>query len=396
MPIVFVHGVNNREEDAGYASGVERTRTYLREVFAPRLNPPPKDVQVSFPYWGNLGVTFRWNQASLPNESDEVEALSVGAAAGPSAESRLWAGDLYRSYNGKPNFADIALDKGLEEAIDLIWDTASQSGGAGSPEDLAKSYQRAQAYLAKYPAPGWAMKRQSNEDFLTALQANLDATAPAEGAPREEAFAAGDWFDDFKESVSRLVNSSSDNVTALALALWRKKVHTGASRFLGDIFVYLTRRGDMEAPGPIVKQLAKALDDAAALKRDDDPELIVIAHSLGGVIVYDLLTHHRPDIKVDRLITVGSQVGVFEEMTLYKSSKEDRPPDPATQRLDKPENVTRWLNVYDTNDVFSFRIEGVFQGARDYRFDTGFGVSEAHGGYFARPSFYKRLAARVS
>ena len=37
----------------------------------------------------------------------------------------------------------------------------------------------------------------------------------------------------------------------------------------------------------------------------------------------------------------------------------------------------------------------VFNGVDDYRFDTGYGLLDAHGGYFARPSFYKRLAVRL-
>ena len=44
-------------------------------------------------------------------------------------------------------------------------------------------------------------------------------------------------------------------------------------------------------------------------------KLIAVGHSMGGVILYDLLSDpDKPlgDLKLDLLVTVGSQVGVFE------------------------------------------------------------------------------------
>jgi len=122
----------------------------------------------------------------------------------------------------------------------------------------------------------------------------------------------------------------------------------------------------------------------------------VVGHSLGGLLAYDTLTHYAPDITVDHFITVGSQVALFEEMTLCRASQVGVPANPPGDRLDRPKNIRQWINVYDTNDVFSFRAEAVFKGVEDYRFDTGYGLLQAHGGYFARPSFYRRLASRLA
>jgi pimeloyl-ACP methyl ester carboxylesterase len=173
-------------------------------------------------------------------------------------------------------------------------------------------------------------------------------------------------------------------------------VHEKASRFLGDIFVYLSERGTLEAPGAIVTDVLADLEKADKAKRSGDDKLIVIGHSLGGVIIYDILTYFRPDLKFDVLASVGSQIALFEEMSLYRASKADVPPNPPKDLLPQPTGIAKWLNVFDTNDVFSFRAQGVFAGPTDYRFDTGYGLLQAHGGYFARPSFYKRLAARLS
>lgn len=95
------------------------------------------------------------------------------------------------------------------------------------------------------------------------------------------------------------------------------------------------------------------------------------------------------------MITVGSQVGLFEEMKLYVASRPEVPPDPPSGRVPRPASVTRWLNVFDTNDVLSYRLEPVVSGVHDFHYDTGYSLLSAHGSYFMRPSFYKRLAARL-
>ena len=166
--------------------------------------------------------------------------------------------------------------------------------------------------------------------------------------------------------------------------------------FVGDVFQYLNTRGDKAHPGPIVNELLDKFRQARRNLSNDDSKLIIIGHSLGGVISYDVLTHFDPTIEVDVFVTVGSQVALFEEMTLYKESKTTMPPNPPHDRLQRPSNVKRWLNVLDANDVFSFRAQGVFDGVSDFEYETGFGVAQAHGGYFRRPSFYRRLGERLA
>jgi hypothetical protein len=45
--------------------------------------------------------------------------------------------------------------------------------------------------------------------------------------------------------------------------------------------------------------------------------------------------------------------------------------------------------------VLSYRLEPIVDGVSDFHYDTGFSSLSAHGGYFLRPSFYKRMAARL-
>jgi pimeloyl-ACP methyl ester carboxylesterase len=179
----------------------------------------------------------------------------------------------------------------------------------------------------------------------------------------------------------------------MAVRLLRKKLNASVTRFTGDAFAYLDRRGTKEAPGKIVLEVLNALRDAK--NKGGDDKLVVIAHSFGGEIVYDILTYFDPTLSVDCLFTVGSQVGLFEEMKLYKASRPELPPD-WKGRVIRPASLKRWLNVFDTNDVLGYRLEPIFNEVHDYYYDTGYSSFSAHGGYFMRPSFYKRLAARLA
>ena len=398
MPIVFVHGVNNRIEDSDYHKGVKRKTNFLRTLLAPRLGiTSPATMPIAFPYWGSEGVKFRWRQASLPSASDKVESLSVGSKEYSDATVDLWLREAQFQHGEQGvSLGKLSRQKSFETAVDLIWDTAAATiDSDDNDEQLLDAYLASLKYVAANPAPTWAMQDPplENVEFVNTLFREIK---PFTEDGDLETFGIRNWLSSLREAVSRLARAPVDALTSVAVGLGRKSVHVAASRFLGDIFVYLDTRGSDKAPGKILQDVTSKLREANAAKRNGDDKLIVIGHSLGGVMTYDILTHFAPDIQVDVFITVGSQVALFEEMTLYRISDVNLPPDPNKERLQRPANVARWLNVYDTNDAFSFRATGVFHDVDDYRFDTGYGLAGAHGGYFERPSFYKRLAARLN
>ena len=397
VPIVFVHGVNNRREDADYDEGVERTRGFLTSLLAPKIGLDPKKVSTFFPYWGGHGVQFRWEQRTLPSASDDIESLSLQAPGPGSADFELWIGEArYQHGPGPVSLGEVARNKGLEVAVDLVWDTASAVAPKGDGYgDVIEGYAASLAYAKANPAPKWAFEVPplSNDEFVQTL---LKEIQPYRDAAHTESLGLKDWYQSFKESVSRLGSAPGDAATSLLVGLGRRGLHEKASRFLGDIFVYLTERGTPAQPGPIVQDVLAELAKAQAAIRPGDDKLVVIGHSLGGVILYDIVTTFMPSLKFDIFVSVGSQIALFEEMTLYRASKNGVPPNPPEDRLPVPAAFIKWLNIYDTNDAFSFRINPVFEGPDDFRFDTGYGLLQAHGGYFARPSFYKRLAARLS
>jgi hypothetical protein len=383
MPIVFVHGVNNRDGEA-YRENEAGRNGFLREVVAPALGLTPDNLRIFSPYWGKYGVEFAWNLAVLPNPGDKFEAF--GRDAGSEALGRVTS--LLADSETTGDFVADAR-RNFPATVDLLY--ASAMAGAtseGEARDLARSYLLSAEYARTAPQPAW-VATATPDNFVDQL--NYEANSS-----QEESFGAGGILDSLKEGLSRLVNAAPDVTTALGGRLLRKQLNTTVTRFTGDAFVYLARRGTRVAPGAIVAAVLDGLRDAQATRTPGDDKLVVIAHSFGGIIIYDIVTHFDPAIKLDCLITVGSQVGLFEEMKLYLASRLDLPPDPPAGRLVRPPSVERWLNVFDTNDVLSYRLEPVVSDVADFYYDTGFSSLSAHGGYFMRPSFYKRLAARLS
>jgi hypothetical protein len=72
----------------------------------------------------------------------------------------------------------------------------------------------------------------------------------------------------------------------------------------------------------------------------------VVAHSLGSVVAYEALWH-RPDLKVDLLLTIGSPLG----MPRVVQDRLIPPPDRRTGRGAKPPGVATWVNIADRGDL---------------------------------------------
>ncbi|MBX5451441.1 hypothetical protein [Thermogemmatispora sp.] len=83
----------------------------------------------------------------------------------------------------------------------------------------------------------------------------------------------------------------------------------------------------------------------ALLRQQADRSIIVVAHSLGTVVAYDVLNTHR-EIPIAAFITLGSPLGlspfIYQELL---------PPVPPGQKHPFPTNVATWHNFYDPNDI---------------------------------------------
>lgn len=363
--------------------------------------------------WGDLAAAPRWNHASLPRSDHEVfnvdsdEDASVALALvdagfepvpGVASHRQL----LERTRQVAAQDRPVEDRQPLEELLDALLDIATADAAENELEALTEFSVRAVDYARHNPRPSWLPSVRDDTELLNAFADAVeewplpDGTGAAAPAEAVEAFGLADVRDRLLEAARRAGGVSGRLAGRAFTAALRTPAHRAGAIFLGDVVVYLNKRGTRETPGEIVTVVADAMARGqAAVKSTADPKLVVVAHSMGGNIVYDVLTHFRPELRVDVLVTVGSQVAFLEELGQFRSSPEEPPADPSTDRLPRPKNVTRWINVFDLNDVLGFAAGRVYDGVEDFAYSTGEGAVKAHGAYFSLPSFHDRLRERL-
>jgi hypothetical protein len=382
MPIVFVHGVATRTTGS-YETEVAGRNALLQRYVAPALGWAAS-VPILNPYWGDDAAAFRWHHASVPTEGAE----SFGPEA-PAADVLLSGYVDGEITDPELTLAGIARAS-PEDAFDLLWATALEDADDDTVAGLADLAHSASDVIARIDGERLVAGAASDEVVLDRLLAALEQETTDTGG-EIEAFGANEVLDRLSESLVRLRGAAGRLAGRGATKLLRSKLHENGAMFVGDVFTYLAERGDKANPGPIVAKVIADLDRAVAAP--PATKLVVIAHSMGGNIMYDVLSYFRPDLRCDLFVTVGSQVGLFEELCLLMRSREAGCP--SVPKVERLANVERWINVFDYNDVLGYAAEGIFEGVEDYAYSTGKGVVQAHTTYFQLPSFYRRLASRV-
>ena len=115
------------------------------------------------------------------------------------------------------------------------------------------------------------------------------------------------------------------------------------------------------------------------------PPVIILAHSLGGVICFDLLNLHDLSGQVSGLITAGSQAPLLYELDVLAGRRFGEP---------LPAHFPRWLNFYDRRDLLSFVGEKVFPGRiTDREVDNRQPFPQAHASYWSNQRLWDDIKA---
>lgn len=139
---------------------------------------------------------------------------------------------------------------------------------------------------------------------------------------------------------------------------------------------------------------------AERLRRFQDRRILLVAHSMGSVITYDVLRQFEreaPSLRVDHLVTVGSPLGLAKVKLKIEAEC-------GVARV--PNNVGHWTNLADGNDIVA--VTGALAGdfvpsdtgvevvdhrvVNDYRRPTGDANHHKSYGYLRTPEF-SRIAA---
>ncbi len=403
MPILYVHGVANRKDGAGNLDGWSEIEAFLRRYAAGEISDQPELVDISYAYWGDLGVKLHWQGASRPrSQLLGMGAFTLTASSVETAEmlesldslppkqqlptakpsGLISAGPTTTAMNGKSRLADLSHD----QRADLLVSIARSQKRPAADLLLVDALARDAAFVAKLKAA----KTPADEMIVVRDAA---ATLTPKGLIAQGSSWWSDVADRLSEVYDRVDGAPANAVTRLVMEA-RGKINDLATGFIGDVFAYLQEKD--QRPGAIRGRVLEAIRKARNAAPNDEP-LIVVTHSMGGQIIYDIVTSflEAEHLRIDFWVATASQVGFFEEMKAFINSD---------LSIASPNRVTTpsakvlgwWWNVWDPNDIISYTAKPIFDKfVDDEAFEGGAALAQAHSTYLKRPSFYRKLAEKI-
>jgi len=98
---------------------------------------------------------------------------------------------------------------------------------------------------------------------------------------------------------------------------------------------------------PVKEMLRDRLKSVLIEYKNDD--ILLIAHSMGSIIAFDVLTLFEKEVQIDTLITIGSPLGL--PVVISKIANELKLKNNNTDKLKAPSSITNhWFNFSDLED----------------------------------------------
>jgi len=376
VQLVYVHGVSvrKREGSSDYELGVWKRQSAFRE-----MGFNGGSVDFYDPYWGKYGAADPGTYKSLHLDGGPLFTVKPIAYEDESDFSR----DLSGSFLLKAAIDDFPA---TVNSLSIIL-------ADSNPNNLAYNRELS-IYLADLVTTSdeseltrrFIYDSQSDQEFLSNL---LDA------ATTELDIELTGFLQAIQKAAKWLLNKTI-GMASNPLAKAARSATPALAVFLGDALIYLKgdRRGDSGFK-PIRDVIKKDLQKAAIKARISSDKHIVVGHSMGANILYDMLSD--PDcvkdieaeiggaLKIDLFLSVGTQVGLLNDLRLFG-------PNPLT----RPSCCKRWWHVFNRMDVLSFGIGELTDEYFDqFSCDTNANILDAHNAYFTSPVFQRRLYKRL-
>ncbi|MBN2403627.1 MAG: hypothetical protein JXN64_14715 [Spirochaetes bacterium] len=131
-----------------------------------------------------------------------------------------------------------------------------------------------------------------------------------------------------------------------------------------DLDFYYNRESNLDkySGQPVKDVIRKRL--AEVLYKHRDKQILLVGHSMGSIIAYDVLTQTVPDVNIHTLITIGSPLGlplIIKKIQTEQGLKNN------TGRVPSPENIRhKWYNFSDLNDPVAI----IYNISDDYKKNT--------------------------
>lgn len=387
--VIFVHGTSVREPD--FSETLQQIKT--------EINKELPDVKVIGCSWGSsLGAKLNADGASIPlydyNKSDKPK---------PDHEIIRWM-QLYQDplHELKLLSLQVPDEKGLILSADNLSNKFERTVQQFEPsEELNTLLQRAgilnifgEAFKAIIQSKAYEEALETvSESTVTEYRDAIARAIIAQTIPIAE-----------EKKLSILITKDADLrdriVKLLSSELYKSDL--GIGDWLQTQILKLgtnkikNRRGDItDKTTPMVGDILlyqgrgqKIRDFIESYIKEAEDDVVLIAHSLGGVACVDLLVE-KPLEKVKLLVTVGSQSPYFYEINALKSLEYGQP-------LPKPPKFPSWLNIYDLNDFLSYIGGNIFPNqVQDILVDNKQPFPESHGAYWRNQGMWKAIIGRI-
>jgi pimeloyl-ACP methyl ester carboxylesterase len=123
--------------------------------------------------------------------------------------------------------------------------------------------------------------------------------------------------------------------------------------FIADVIVYQSHTYREKIQARVREVIKRELGEQAGTA---DQPVKVVAHSLGGVVSFDLACRNQDALHIDALVTLGSQPAFFHLLD-PREGVADFEGEPVAV----PETIGRWTNVWDEYDMLGFATDEVFR-----------------------------------
>ncbi|MFK7789226.1 MAG: hypothetical protein AB8C95_07030 [Phycisphaeraceae bacterium] len=123
--------------------------------------------------------------------------------------------------------------------------------------------------------------------------------------------------------------------------------------FIADVIVYQSHTYREKIHARVREVIQRELGDKAGTI---DQPIKVVAHSLGGVVSFDLACLNHDALHIEALVTMGSQPAFFHLL-----DPREGVPAFEGEPVTVPRTICRWTNVWDEYDMLGFATDEIFR-----------------------------------
>jgi hypothetical protein len=130
--------------------------------------------------------------------------------------------------------------------------------------------------------------------------------------------------------------------------------------FVKDLDAYYEDSEDREGEFSPKEQICSRL--AEVLRKNRKKKILLISHSMGSIITWDVLTKYVPEIDIHTLVTIGSPLGI--PVVRHYIMKDPMNDSKNVPLLATPENISKyWYNLADFRDrvALSYDLQNDFK-----------------------------------